>query len=167
MKERLGRGLKAQELVQNRYSLDANGRKWVDLYSELSEAPDESYRSLNLFRLPHGFRGRPAWFVLLWWIVQSTVFAFRRQSYGHGGFTLRLFGARIGKSVHVRPSARITYPWKVSIGDRAWVGDDAVLYSLGEIIVGEDSVVSQKCYLYAPATITRSPASTYLPRRLS
>lgn len=37
MKERLGRGLKAQELVQNRYSLDANGQKWVDLYSELSE----------------------------------------------------------------------------------------------------------------------------------
>lgn len=107
-------------------------------------------QDLEKFRLPPGFRGRPAWFVQLWWLVQSTVFGFSPQfMYGFRRFLLRLFGARVGKGVLIRPSARITYPWKVSIGDRAWVGDDAVLYSLGEITIGEDSVVSQKCYLCA------------------
>jgi putative colanic acid biosynthesis acetyltransferase WcaF len=43
----------------------------------------------------------------------------------------------------------LTYPWKVSIGDHAWVGDDAVLYSLGEIEIGANAVVSQRSYLCA------------------
>jgi putative colanic acid biosynthesis acetyltransferase WcaF len=51
--------------------------------------------------------------------------------------------------VIVRPTATITYPWKVSIGDHAWVGDDAVLYSLGEIEIGAHAVVSQRSYLCA------------------
>lgn len=37
--------------------------------------------------------------------------------------------------------------WKLTLGDYAWVGDDAVLYTLGEITIGANSVVSQKCYL--------------------
>ena len=36
---------------------------------------------------------------------------------------------------------------KLTLGDYAWVGDDAVLYTLGEITIGANSVVSQKCYL--------------------
>lgn len=115
-------------------------------------------QDLNLFRLPPGFRGRPSWFVQLWWIVQSTVFGLSPQfMYGLRRFILRLFGAKIGKNVLIRPSARITYPWKVTIGDRAWVGDEAVLYSLGEITIGEDSVVSQKCYLCAAGHDYRKP----------
>lgn len=107
-------------------------------------------QDLEKFRVPLGFRGRPAWFVQLWWMVQSTIFGLSPQfMYGLRRFILRLFGAKIGKNVLIRPSARVTYPWKVSIGDRAWVGDDAVLYSLGEITIGADSVVSQKCYVCA------------------
>lgn len=105
-------------------------------------------QDLNLFRVPQGFRGRPAWFVQLWWVIQSTVFGLSPQfMYGFRRFILRLFGAKIGTRALIRPSARFTFPWKVSIGDRAWIGDNAVLYSLGEIDIGEDSVISQKSYL--------------------
>jgi putative colanic acid biosynthesis acetyltransferase WcaF len=69
--------------------------------------------------------------------------------YGWRRFLLRLFGAKVGKSVLVRPTARVTYPWKVSIGDHCWVGDDVVLYSLGKIVIGSDVVVSQRSYLCA------------------
>jgi len=62
---------------------------------------------------------------------------------------LRSFGARIGKKVLIRPTARITYPWKVEIGDFSWVGDEVNLYSLGKITIGEHSVISQKSYLCA------------------
>lgn len=47
----------------------------------------------------------------------------------------------------VRASVSITYPWKAMIGDYAWVGDDAVLYSLGDIEIGAKAVVSQRSYL--------------------
>ncbi len=62
---------------------------------------------------------------------------------------LRLFGARIGGGVLIRPSARVTYPWKVCVGEYAWIGDDVVLYSLGEIEIGAHAVISQRSYLCA------------------
>ena len=62
---------------------------------------------------------------------------------------LRLFGAKIGKNVIIRSSVNITFPWKVTIGDYSWIGDNAELYSLGEIEIGSNVVISQKSYLCA------------------
>ena len=67
--------------------------------------------------------------------------------YGWRRFLLRLFGARIGKGVLIRPSVKVTYPWKLKIGDFSWIGDGATLYSLGEITIGDNAVVSQHSYL--------------------
>ena len=47
----------------------------------------------------------------------------------------------------VRPTVEITYPWKVEIGDHSWIGDGVVLYSLGTIHIGANSVVSQRSYI--------------------
>jgi putative colanic acid biosynthesis acetyltransferase WcaF len=58
-----------------------------------------------------------------------------------------LFGANIGNSVIIRPSARVTYPWKLTIGDYAWIGDNVELYTLGEIVIGNNAVVSQRSYI--------------------
>ncbi|OCC15620.1 Colanic acid biosynthesis acetyltransferase WcaF [Dissulfuribacter thermophilus] len=69
--------------------------------------------------------------------------------YGWRRLLLRLFGAQIGKRVLIRPSVKITYPWKVKIDDYSWIGDDVVLYSLGKIEIGKHVVVSQRSYLCA------------------
>ena len=60
---------------------------------------------------------------------------------------LRLFGARIGKRVHVDPSVRIWIPWKLEIGDDAAVGFDALLYNLGMLTIGARATVSQRAHL--------------------
>jgi putative colanic acid biosynthesis acetyltransferase WcaF len=105
-------------------------------------------QNLNKFRLPKNFRGRSSIVVQLWWLVQATVFSWSPQFlYGFRRFLLRLFGAKIGKKVIIRPTARFQYPWKVEIGDYSWIGDDVVFYSLGEIKVGKNTVISQKSYL--------------------
>ncbi|MFA3791372.1 putative colanic acid biosynthesis acetyltransferase [Aliiglaciecola sp. SL4] len=107
-----------------------------------------NYQNLNKFKIPENFRGKNAITVQLWWIIQSTLFACSPQfMYGWRNFLLRAFGAKIGKGVIIRPSVKITYPWKLTIGDYAWVGDEAELYTLGEITIGNNAVVSQKCYL--------------------
>jgi putative colanic acid biosynthesis acetyltransferase WcaF len=113
--------------------------------------PEElRYQDLRRFRLPEQFRGRPAWLVQLWWLVQAVLFHPSPQVlYGFRRFLLRLFGARIGRGVLVRPSATFTYPWKVSIGDFSWIGDDVVVYSLSPIQIGSHTVVSQRSYLCA------------------
>ena len=109
---------------------------------------------LDLFRVPADFRGRSAVIVQLWWFVQSTLFSMSPQfMFGWRRWLLRMFGAKIGKKVLIRSSARVTYPWNVSIGDFAWVGDDAVLYSLGEIEIGANAVVSQRSYLCAASHV--------------
>lgn len=113
--------------------------------------PDvKEIQQLESFRLPTGFRGRTAITVQLWWIVQATLFACSPQfMYGWRRWLLRLFGAQVGGGVLVRSSVKTTYPWKVTIGDYAWIGDDVVLYSLGEIEIGNNAVVSQRSYLCA------------------
>lgn len=111
-------------------------------------AGGKNYQDLATSKTPPGFRGRPAWLVQIWWIVQSTLFGCSPQVfYGWRRFLLRLFGAQIGRGVIIRPTARITYPWKLKIGDHAWIGDYVTLYSLGEITIGDNAVVSQKSYL--------------------
>jgi putative colanic acid biosynthesis acetyltransferase WcaF len=105
-------------------------------------------QDLSLFRLPPGFRGRPGPVVLLWQIVQATLFAWSPQPfYGWRRLLLRAFGARIGRKVIVRPTARVTYPWKLEIGDWAWIGDHAELYCLGPMRIGANAVVSQRSFL--------------------
>ena len=93
-------------------------------------------------------RGRASWVVIVWWLVQAVAFPLSLHNFnGFRCWLLRLFGAKIGKNVIVRPTARFTYPWKVTIGDHSWVGDDVVFYSVDSIYVGSHAVVSQKSYL--------------------
>ena len=93
-------------------------------------------------------RGRPSWFILWWWFVQAIAFPLTlHNAHNFRCWLLRLFGAKIGTGVVIRPSARFTYPWKVTIGDYSWIGEDVVFYSLDEIVIGSHCVISQKSYL--------------------
>lgn len=107
-------------------------------------------QDLSTHQLPPNFRGRPAWFVQIWWLAQSLLFHTSPQfMYGWRRFLLKLFGARIGSNVLVRPSVTVTYPWKLTVGDNSWIGDHVTLYTLGPIVIGHDAVVSQHSYLAA------------------
>ena len=65
-------------------------------------------QDLSGFSVPKGFRGGNAIKVQLWWAVQATIFAWSPQVlYRWRAFLLRLFGAKIGKNVVIRPSVKI------------------------------------------------------------
>jgi putative colanic acid biosynthesis acetyltransferase WcaF len=82
--------------------------------------------------------------------VQATAFACSPQfAYVWRRWLLRLFGAKVGKGVLVRQTARVTYPWNVAFGDYCWVGDHAEIYSVAPISIGANSVVSQRSYICA------------------
>jgi putative colanic acid biosynthesis acetyltransferase WcaF len=124
-------------------------------------------QDLSKFRVPETFRGRPAWFVQLWWLVQATLFGLSPQfMFGWRRFLLRAFGARVGKNVLIRPTARITYPWKVTIGDYSWIGDEAVLYSLGEIVIGSHAVISQRSYVCTGTHDSGMPSFDILAKKI-
>ena len=84
------------------------------------------------------------------WEASGFLFAWSpRQFWGWRNGLLRLFGARIGRCVHIHPSVRIATPWNVVVGDNTAVGDGVILYSLGTITLGSDVTVSQYAHLCA------------------
>jgi putative colanic acid biosynthesis acetyltransferase WcaF len=56
---------------------------------------------------------------------------------------LRLFGAKIGKGVVIKPGVNIKYPWNLSIGDYSWIGERVWIDSLGIVKIGSNCCVSQ------------------------
>jgi len=121
------------------------------------------YQDLAKFKLPKNFRGGKTIIVQFWWFIQATLFRLSPQfMYSWRRFLLRSFGAVIGEKVIIRPTVKITYPWKVQIGDFSWIGDDVTLYSLGEIEIGKNVVISQKSYLCTGShDYTKSDFSIY------
>jgi putative colanic acid biosynthesis acetyltransferase WcaF len=86
--------------------------------------------------------------VQLWWIFDAMLVRPTPQVfYAWRRFALRLFGANVGRNVLIRPGIRITFPWKLTIGDCCWIGDNATLYNLVDINIGVHSVISQGAYL--------------------
>lgn len=60
---------------------------------------------------------------------------------------LRVFGAHVGRHVHIHPTVRIFVPWHLEIGDWSSIGFDALIYNLGPARIGERVTVSQRAHL--------------------
>jgi putative colanic acid biosynthesis acetyltransferase WcaF len=58
-------------------------------------------------------------------------------------FTLRLFGAQIGRSVLIRRGVRVHFPKNLVIGDNSWIGEDVWFINHEKIEVGENVCISQ------------------------
>ena len=56
---------------------------------------------------------------------------------------LRLFGAKIGKGVVIKPSVSVKYPWKLSIGDYTWIGEEVWIDNLDQVTIGSHVCISQ------------------------
>ena len=59
---------------------------------------------------------------------------------------LRLFGARIGAGVVIKPSVEIKYPWHLEIGDHVWVGEHVWIDNLTTVRIGSHCCLSQGAY---------------------
>jgi len=62
-------------------------------------------------------------------------------------FLLWVFGAKLGKAVHLYPSARIWAPWNLAMGDHACLSEGVDCYCVDTIRIGAHSTVSQYSFL--------------------
>ncbi len=62
-------------------------------------------------------------------------------------FLLRIFGAKIGNAVVIKPKVNIKYPWKLEIGDYSWVGESVWIDNLDLVQLGKHVVLSQGALL--------------------
>lgn len=56
---------------------------------------------------------------------------------------LKIFGAKIGKDVRIKPYTNIKYPWKLSVGDHTWIGENCSIENLVKITLGKNVCLSQ------------------------
>lgn len=60
---------------------------------------------------------------------------------------LKIFGAQIGIGVVIKPSVNIKYPWKITVGNNTWIGEDVWIDNLAAVNIGDNCCLSQGCYL--------------------
>lgn len=60
---------------------------------------------------------------------------------------LRLFGAKVGKNVMIKPNINIKYPWKLSIGNNVWIGEKVWIDNLAPVSIGDNVCISQGAML--------------------
>lgn len=93
-------------------------------------------------------RGAPRWKEALWLVVSALFFQHSLAVWNGAKIRLlRLFGARIGRGVLVKPRVTIKFPWKLTIGDHVWIGEGVWVDNLAEVRLGSHVCVSQGAML--------------------
>lgn len=85
---------------------------------------------------------------LLWFIINSLfINSYCLPISSFKVALLRLFGAKIGKKVVIKPKVNIKYPWKLTIGDYSWIGEKVWIDNLNNVIIGKNCCLSQNSML--------------------
>jgi putative colanic acid biosynthesis acetyltransferase WcaF len=86
---------------------------------------------------------RWCWYLFNILVFKTSFFPFYRFKV----FLLRLFGAKIGHGVLVKPSVNIKYPWFLEIGNNVWIGERVWIDNLAKVSIGNNVCLSQECML--------------------
>lgn len=89
------------------------------------------------------FAKRFFWYWISILLFESGLF----PTYGLKRIILRAFGARLGKCVIIKAHVRIKYPWRLTVGDYCWLGEDLWIDNLADVLIGDNVCLSQGVYL--------------------
>lgn len=84
---------------------------------------------------------------ILWYFVNACFFNSAFPLIGVKIFLLKLFGAKVGQGVVLKPYINIKYPWKLNIGNQVWIGEKVWIDNLGDVIIKDNACVSQGAML--------------------
>jgi putative colanic acid biosynthesis acetyltransferase WcaF len=84
---------------------------------------------------------------ILWYVINICFFKSAFPFYGGKRFLLRVFGAKIGKGVVIKPHVSIKYPWKLVIGNHVWIGENVWIDNLAKVTLKDNSCISQGAML--------------------
>ena len=84
----------------------------------------------------------------IWYCVNMVFFkAGIIPVYGLKRFLLRLFGARLGRGVIIKPGVSIKYPWLLTVGENTWIGEQVWIDNLAQVSIGNNVCLSQGALL--------------------
>jgi putative colanic acid biosynthesis acetyltransferase WcaF len=84
---------------------------------------------------------------VLWYFMNSIFF---RSAFPVNAFkilVLRMFGAKVGSGVVIKPRTNIKYPWKLEIGNNVWIGEHVWIDNLAKVTIADNVCLSQGAML--------------------
>lgn len=85
---------------------------------------------------------------VLWYLINSIFFNTKLPFPNRLKVTLlRLFSAKVGSNIIIKPRVNIKYPWHLAIGDNVWIGEGVWIDNLALVTIGNNVCLSQGSYL--------------------
>lgn len=85
-------------------------------------------------------------------------------------FFLKLFGAKIGKNLTLKPKVNIKYPWFLEIGNNVWIGETVWIDNFVKVTIEDNVCISQGALLltgnhdYKKITFDLIPEEIYVEK---
>lgn len=111
------------------------------------DLPDRQEVALLQFDNAGFSRGRSLAWEIAWTVVETLFVASVFPGSPHRRMLLRLFGAKIGAGVVLKPGIRIKFPWRLEIGDHSWIGERVWIDNLAPVRIASNCCISQGAYL--------------------
>lgn len=111
-------------------------------------SPDTSWIDLSHYTAGDYRPGRGKLTQIVWYFV--SLLLFESGWFPIGSLKppiLRMFGAKLGDNVTIKPHVKIKYPWRLTIGSHTWIGEHAWIDNLADVRIGSHVCVSQRAYL--------------------
>ena len=86
---------------------------------------------------------------VLWLLIETTLFRMLPSILFNSARIkiLQLFGMKMHGSCLIYSSVKTYAPWKLEIGNKACIGPRVVIYNKANVIIGNQSVISQDSYI--------------------
>ena len=116
--------------------------------NSFEQSTDGSWVDLSRFDNRWYCPGRGMFVRGLWYVISLLVFEGAWvPCYAPKHWLLRLFGAKVGRGLVIKPRVWIKYPWRLAVGDHCWVGQGAWIDNLADVRLGSHVCVSQQVYI--------------------
>lgn len=83
----------------------------------------------------------------LWYITNVVFFKSAFPVSSIKCLILRLFGAKVGTGVVIKPYVNIKYPWLLEIKNHVWIGEEVWIDNLAQVTIGNNCCISQGAML--------------------
>ena len=104
---------------------------------------DLSQYNNDWFKIGAGRVKTIVWFFVNAWLMKGRW----NPSSGLRVWLLRMFGAKVGRGIVIKPSVNIKYPWSLEVGDYTWIGENVWIDNLVKVRIGSNVCISQGALL--------------------